>query len=321
MGKRMQIDTTILVGVISVVLPFNAFPIDLGVYRDADALLYSGEVSWEMVYEAFQPAPFLSIDKKPTGLSDQEFEEWLEKQKTHRRQTFQVYAVFQGDYLRFECLSDPGDALPIPCDRVVAFNGVSVTFLDNGIGNMFREPLSSSFFENHFSRFYIAPRSCGYNAPKIIQLARKVKDAYEKTPVEFSQMEDAGGVLSVYGVYPDSGGRKLVELTPDEQYPQAFRSIKYINPEFNDRILIECSDFRMYADGTVFPDKAVVIHMLGGELDDLQNAKWVDRLTLTVKSARFNGVLYDDELFNPGCPPGFHDLMDARAMIKKKLVN
>lgn len=297
----------------------GSFAQDMELYRDADILLYSGEVTWNMDYEAFQPAPKLDADKKPVGLSDKEFEAWNVKQAGYRKQSFKVHVIFQGDNLRFECQSEAGDVSPTKLDQVVTYNGVSITFIDNVLANLYREPVAQPYLEHHMSKFYISPRTCGYAVNPILKMAREVKDGHEEKAADLKEYVDTqnGNAVVLDGIFAD-GSQKIAEFVPDEQFGQVMKSTKYICPAFKDRISIECSDFKSFSDGTVYPNKAVVSHYVGGLLNDLKNAYPVDRITLTLVDAKFNGK-YDDEFFNPGCPEGYTDLKDLRSMLKSQL--
>lgn len=295
------------------------FAQDADLLQDADTLLYSGEVVWSMEFEAFQPAPPIPETHKPVGLSGEEFSAWIKKLAGYRKQTFTMRAVFKGDNLRFECQSAPGDVYPTKCDQIVTCNQISVAWINTMLATLFRQPLTDSFLKHQFSTFFISPRICGYNSSHILALAREVVDAHERKASEFHEEVDTahGNAIILTGVYTD-GAQKIAELVPDAQFGQILKSIKYICPAFKTRISIVCSEMKTYSDGTVFPGKTVVSHYVGGQLDNLDKAIQVDRLTLTVLDAKFNGP-YDDELFNPGCPQGYTDLQDIRWMRKKAL--
>ncbi len=285
---------------------------DLSLYRDAETMLYSGEVIWNGQYESLQPNPPLDIEHKPAGLTDQEFEDWVSKFDGPRSQTFQIRCIFKGDYLRFEVYSEAGDVLPVLCDRVITYNGVSVTFIDRDLKNVFREAWGKPYREHHFATMYPPPRACGYDVRQLMAMAKRVKDVNSDTP-EISKFyggstEDA---IRVVGTFPDSGSTTLTEFVPDANYVQVFSTIKYINPGFRDRVIINNENLTEYVDGIVFPNKTIVSRFSGGDLEDLSNSPQIDRMTLTVQEASFNGE-HSDELFNPACPADYTDLLDMR---------
>lgn len=294
-----------------IVLGANAF--NLALYREADRLLYSGEVVWKMEYEAYQPIPPLKPENIPIGLTQAEYEAWKQKQQDFRKQSFQVHAYFQGDNLRFEYRSDAGDILPVKCDQTIAFNGACVTFIDNVLATLLRTPCDTSFRESHFSTFYIPPRACGYDGPHVLKMARHVKDRHGNEPEDLIQYEDTndGNTIVLMGYFPESGQITLARLRPDSTFGQAFRSIQYIHPVFRHIVTIDCYDFKTYADGTVYPSKTMISNYLGDNIDNLNQAVMIDRITLTVVVAKLNQSI-DDELFNPGCPAGYHNLQDTR---------
>jgi len=230
-----------------------------------------------------------------------------------------MHVVFQGDNLRFECQSAPGDVMPVKLDQVVTYNGVSITFIDNVLANMYREPVTQPFLMHHLSKFFISPRTCGYAVIPILKMARDVKDNHEVKAVDLKEYVDTqnGNAVILDGVFTD-GSQKIAEMIPDEKYGQVMKSIKYICPAFKDRVSIECSEFNTFSDGTLFPYKTVVSHHIGGVLNDLKSVPQVDRLTLTVLDAKFNGK-YPDEYFNPGCPDGYTDMNDNRLRLKSEL--
>ncbi|RJP19049.1 MAG: hypothetical protein C4527_27965 [Candidatus Omnitrophota bacterium] len=287
----------------------------LGPFRDADIQLYSGDVLWTAEFESMQPVAPPSADKMLVGLSRDAFEAWVKKFDGPRKQTFQIRCLFQGDYLRFECYSEAGDICPVVCDRVIAYNGVAIAFMDRDLKNMYRESWPASFRENHFATFYTPPRACGYGVDDVMRLVRNIKGINGQTgTVSVTLDEKDKNKIVVVGTFP-AGTLTVAEFVADDQHGNIFSSIKFINPAFGERVIIEATELTAYEKETIFPRRTVVTRYSGGNLDDLSNSPIVDRMTLIVQKAEFNGP-FSDELFNPACPNDYTDLLDLR--LKKK---
>lgn len=281
-------------------------------YHDADALFYCGEVVWDMTFEANQPFTGLEAKHKPTGLSDDEFNAWKEKLKKTRQQTYSIRALFRGDKLRFECISDPGDVLPVECNRVIAFNGVSITFVDHILKNVIREAWDKPYRQSHFTDFYYPPRACGYGYSEVIKLIREVKDINQSSPTLETKVDENSQAITIEGQF-NSGKVALAELIPDFDYGQVFSTIKYIEPIQRNRIEIRNEQFTEYNAMIVFPKETVISRYHGGDLKDLSNATMIDRITLKTVYARFNHLeSIGDEAFNPIIPNNYTDLGDMR---------
>lgn len=275
-------------------------------------MMYSGEILWQASFEALQPAHGITVDNKPPSLTKEEFQQWIDEvSKNTRSQEFTIRAIFKGDYLRFECKSEPGDVLPEPCDRIIAFNKVSVSFIDNTNKTILRESCSD-FQENHFGCFYPIPRLCGYGVKETLRLVKKVRDITDRQPEISSEMLEDGSKVSVMGLF-STGAAPLAEFSSDSKFGQVFSQIKFINPIFGNRNVVENSDMVEYTDGTVFPNRTVITRYLGGDLNDLSKSPMIDRMTLKVLNASF-GIEYPDELFTPSKPEGYTDLLDFRAL-------
>lgn len=126
-----------------------------------------------------------------------------------------------------------------------------------------------------------------------------------------------GKTTTVTGLYA-SVVVLLAEFVPDPVYGQAFAQMRFIEPTYALRVVIENTGFREYQDGTVYPDKTVVTRHSGGDLNDLSKEPMIDQITLTVLEADFGGE-YPDALFNPANPSDFFDANDTPAMELKGL--
>lgn len=275
-------------------------------HKQADAGIASGEVTWTMLYEVFQPAAQAPQENKMPGVTEEKFQSWKSKQSGYRQQTFTVQATFQGTYLLFYCFSEAGDVLPMTCDRLIAFNGVSSTFIDNTLRIMARTPETKKYREGHYSVFFIAPRACGFDYLETFNLARQVKDNKGNIPVPSVEDIVSEKKINIKGTYPENGTTVLAQLLSDEMYPQIFKEIKYISPIANERVKIRNSNMVKY--GSIhFPSRTVITRKLDGKVEEMTDDGLLDRITLTVQQASFNSQ-YPNEIFNPTLPEGYQDL-------------
>lgn len=276
-------------------------------YKETDRQLKSGDIEWQLEYEVFEPAMQITEDMRPLGLTDEEFIIWKAKQAGYRSQTFQLHAYFQDSSLRFDLISSPGDIIPTSTDQTLAYNGVSVTFIDHQQQVLYRQPVVDSFYETSHAQFFVPPRAFGYDFTNRLRLAQKVK-LNEHTPtVQIQNQVPSENAIRILGQY-GTESITLVELLADGQYPHLFKSIKFINPQFNDRVSIENVNLRGFNNGIVFPAKSIVTHFLGGSIEDLSTAERViDRMVFTVNQASFNGE-YPDDLFTVALPVGYTDI-------------
>lgn len=283
-------------------------------HKQADAQITSGEVTWTMLYEVFQPAAQIPQENKMPGVSEDKFQSWKTKQTGYRQQTFTVQATFQGEYLLFYSFSEAGDILPMTCDRLIAFNGVSSTFIDNTVKIMMRTAETKRYREGHYSVFYISPRACGFDYLETFNLVRKVKDNKNNLPVPSVEDDVLEKKINIKGSYPENGTTILAQLFSDDTHPQVFKEAKFISPIANERVRIRNSNMVKY-DGIIFPSKTVITRKLDGKVEDMTDATeytgLLDRITLTVQQAGFNKV-YPNDIFNPALPEGYQDLTNSQ---------
>lgn len=287
----------------------------LSPYRNADYQMYSGEVSWTVLTEIYMPFNFAESEKPMPGLTAEEYEAFKAKQKGYRSQEYTFTCIFQGSNLLFLSHSEPGDIHPIAFDREIAFNGVSVTFVDNALQCMFRKPVVKTYRETDHGVFYYPPRACGFDLGWIQAIAKRIENFNGHNAESITTAVKTDDQIVLEGTFPNDQTSKLAVLTPDTANPDLFADIKYVNPSGKEMVHIQNQDFQACEGDVVFPQKTIITRYLKGTLDDFNEDTLIDRLTFTVDQASFNNE-YADELFNPALPQGYMDLDDVRKRAK-----